>query len=618
MATSKSTINPISGLGSIDTSEIYPAAKEKIDPNVSSLALAPDSAKILANMQKRAAELTSPWHNFQTGLDEMVARTHYDPTQAVDTMEKRRANEAAELQNIGTTMSQVDLFRNQLKGMQDTFGKLSSGQNGGIPRTDVTQIDPNKGEALSIGINGIPIKLSAYDLQNLKHYVDTNDVAGFKEAFKQISNIRGKEAAQTEEMWLRPDAYNSVKVNIVAYDENGNLRKLPEYPLTVKEAYELKEYGMLPKSLSDDGYTTNPPVKKPKVQKKATGGIMKPVQEMSEGSSVAINGANSQPKIDAQQALVNPINNVATSAPTQEYNPSMLENALTALTGSGSAQAASIPDYSWSPAHSLQQQQGEIQSGLSAQQHKQTIQQEKNQAQLESEKKEREEAGMFVGKIGSLASTFDEIERRSNAIINHASKHPEEFAYKEQTGPYSYLLSGVEAAPFINGKNLEQALENIKAKVSGQDTINRRSETQGNADSLGIEYTQEKFAGTGARIGQGLTQIAQNAKNIGVDKPAKTNLINAYMIQATAGKYKDWAKAWQEYKKDNPKNPDPFTFQQSPQYKAVEDKWSTYLDQKLGALEQGKPKDGTKDLDKNGNPIIWKDGKPMRDASYRQ
>ena len=121
----KSSINPISGLASLEPTMVEKT--EKVDPTIQALAsdTGSTSTDILANMQKRAAELTSPWHAFQTGLDSMVARTHYDPTQAIASMDQRKANEAAELQNIGTTKAQVDLLRNQIGSMNQTYGQLS-------------------------------------------------------------------------------------------------------------------------------------------------------------------------------------------------------------------------------------------------------------------------------------------------------------------------------------------------------------------------------------------------------------------------------------------------------------------------------------------------------------
>lgn len=582
--TLKTSVDPIGALASLDkpTDDKTPNA----DPAIVAAATSPDSAAILANMQKRVAELTSPYRSFQSGLDEMVARSQFHPQQALASVQAQKEKEANELQNIGTTMAQVDIMRNQLKGMRDTFSNLTSPIS--AVGKDILQAKP--GENLSINVNGNRLELSPYDVENLKHFVDTNDIKGFNAAFKSIADIQARALADARaKLNIGPEGLETVETSRTVVLPNGQKDTIP-MALTKREIEDWDYKGKFPQRLLDAGYKPLEEYKPPiKVQKKAAGGIMNPINDSS---------------------TVNPMGDVTTSVPAQPYNPKILENVIGAVTGSGNAFAGD-PRTMLSPKALQSQQEYSQQSSLSSQQNQQAIQQAKNQAQLESEKKEREEAGMFVGKIGSLASTFDEIQRRSNAIINHASKHPEEFAYKQQTGPYSYLLEGAGAIPVI-GEKLEPALEGIKAKASGQDTINRRSETQGHADSLGIEYTQEKFAGTGARIGQGLTQIAQNAKNIGVDKPAKTNLVNAYMIQATAGKYKDWAQAWQDYKKENPKNPDPFAFQQSPAYKAVEDKWGLYLDQKLSALEKGVPENGTKDVDKNGNPIIWKDGKAMR------
>jgi hypothetical protein len=422
------------------------------------------------------------------------------------------------------------------------------------------------------------------------------DPAEFKAAFKDMTNINTREQAK----WQGPEAYDSQAISISVIGPDGKPDTI-SVELTKAEKRDLKQ-GIFPKRLSDSGLS---PATIKQKQKKASGGVVLQNHLAGGGQPIQPMGA----EVEVGPLYTDAGVQMPNTAPVRQ--PGMLENALTALSGSGEAQAG---DWRTKFNSKLNQSEQEArqQSQLSEQKSNEVMTQQKNLAQLESEKEERKEAGMFVGKIGSLSSTFDEIERRSNAIINHASKYPEEFAYRQQSGPYSYLLSGVEAAPFIDGAKLANTLEAYKEKASGQDTINRRKETQGNADSLGIEYTQEKFAGTGARIGQGLTKIAQDAKNIGIDKPANTNLINAYMIQATAGKYKDWARAWQDYKKANPNNPDPFNFQTSPEFKAIENKWSTYLDQKLGALEKGIPKDGTEDVDKNGNPIIWKNGKAMR------
>jgi hypothetical protein len=552
MATSKSGINPISGLGSID--EIYPAAKEKVDPNVSSLALAPDSAKILANMQKRAAELTSPWHNFQTGLDEMVARTHYDPTQAINTMAQRRANEAAEIQNIGTTMSQVDLFRNQLKGMQDTFGKLSSGQNGGIPGYDVTQINPSKGETFTLGVNGTPIKLTPYDIQNLKHYVDTNDVAGFKEAFKQISNIRGKEMAVTEELWKQPQASEITKQVETLYYKGKPVTAPIE--LSKLERKLWKEQGVFPQSLADAGYSPRPPEK---VQKKATGGIMKPVQEMADGASVTLEGANYQPEMDTQQASVDPMGNFTTSVPAQEYSPRLLEDALAAVTGSGNAQAQ--PSMS-SDTYS-RTQQGSIDAGL---ENLRTINKEKN-AELEAiAKTEAQKKAEYQGSPEKAENTYKVLKQLKDNSIGY----PHLFNLKG-TGLAGPILSAI--LPEVDASKAGAGNAKSKNDLIAQYTLFNRPEDaakysliSSGATIAGTEFAKNLAQEGNSRLTNMDIGVGSQAKGVGPDMPYAAHMENLArnMEEARIMYYR--GNAFTEWHKKHPRVP-VNEFQNSPEYK---------------------------------------------------
>jgi len=545
------------------------------------LAAGPGTSDILQKMQARVDELTSPWHGFQSALDDMVARARNNPAEALRQRAEQKQQEEQEIQNLGLGLANVDMLRQQLGGIRGglqanapTQGQqMPMGQNQGQAPQQGEQQDPN---AFS-GYNFKGVPLSVYEYQTLKNYSDQADISGFNAAFKAISDIHSRAQAESAANWGR---YDTVDAVVSGTDMNGNYKnfsvKIPKVDLQ-----NWQERGIVPPQLK--GVLREPKIQP--VQAKANGGAIR---------QMAVGG-------DPADAPVMPGSGMQNSA---------LDTALSSIMGSAEAappaqgrvsvSPAPAIDYSMDPAFQKQAQQSALQQ-----------QEQQNQAELKSKEKEREEAGQFVGKISSMASSFDEIQRRANAIIDHASKHPDEFAYKQQTGPYAYLLEGAGAIPYA-GKPIEQALEGVKEKVSGQDTINRRQETQGHANSLGIDYTQEKFGGTGARIGQGLTQIAQNAKNVGIDKPAEVNLVNAYMIYATAGKYKDLASAWQDYQRANPKNPDPFAFQQSPQYKAVEDKWGLFLDQKLNAIRNGTPPDGTKDMDAKGNEIIWQNGKPMR------
>jgi hypothetical protein len=571
------------------------------DPKLLSLAAEqsnkdPKKVNVLSGMMQRMEDLQNPWKRFQGQMDEIVARTHFRPEAAMASVNEQQGRNTTELQNIGTTLAQLKFLQNQQASINNLFkptgsgGAESTGVSGGFGGAGIGGTGGTGGPMLN---GNIPLT----NLENLNLNLIKHDPSLFFPALDKMTNNYSKENAK----WQGPEAYDSQAVPITVRGPDGVVDTI-SVELTKAEIRDLKQ-GIFPSRLRNSGLT---PATIKQKQKNASGGVVLQNHLAGGGQPMQPMGA----EVEVGPLYTDAGVEIPKMAPAVRQ-PGMLENALTALSGSGEAQAGDWRTQ-FDPKLSQSQQEAKQSSELSEQKSGEAMAQEKNKAELESEKEERKEAGMFVGKIGSLSSTFDDIQRRSNAIINHASKHPEEFAYRQQSGPYSYLLSGVKAAPFINGAELANSLEAFKEKASGQDTINRRKETQGNADSLGIEYTQEKFAGTGARIGQGLTKIAQDAKNIGIDKPANTNLINAYMIQATAGKYKDWAQAWQDYKKANPKNPNPFTFQTSPEFKAVENKWSTYLDQKLGALEKGMPKDGTEDVDKNGNPIIWKNGKPMR------
>lgn len=597
MATTKTS----GGLVALSADADAPTQYTPTDPKLLSLAAEeagkdPKKVNVLSGMMQRMEDLQNPWKRFQGQMDEIVARTHFRPEAAMASVNEQQGKNSAELQNIGTTLAQLKFLQNQQAGINNLF--KPAGGAGGVGGTGVSGGFGGAGVGGAGGTGG-PMLNGNIPLTNLEHLnlnLIKNDPNLFYPALKEMTNIYSKENAK----WQGPEGleYQAVPISVTGPDGKPDTISV----LLNKNEIRDLEQGIFPKRLSNSGLTSATIKQK---QKKASGGVVLQNHLAGGGQPIQPMGA----EVEVGPLYTDAGVQMPNTAPIKQ--PGMLENALTALTGSSEAQAGDWRT-KFDPKLSQSQQEARQQSELSEQKSNEAMAQEKNKAQLESEKEERKEAGMFVGKIGSLSSTFDEIERRSNAIINHASKYPEEFAYRQQSGPYSYLLSGVEAAPFIDGAKLANTLEAYKEKASGQDTINRRKETQGNADSLGIEYTQEKFAGTGARIGQGLTKIAQDAKNIGIDKPANTNLINAYMIQATAGKYKDWARAWQDYKKANPRNPDPFTFQTSPEFKAIENKWSTYLDQKLGALKKGIPKDGTEDVDKNGNPIIWKNGTPMR------
>ena len=125
-----------------------------------------------------------------------------------------------------------------------------------------------------------------------------------------------------------------------------------------------------------------------------------------------------------------------------------------------------------------------------------------------------------------------------------------------------------------------------------------------------MDYVRESLANTGARMGLGLTNILAEAKGVGITNTPEQNLLQATKIKYMAKEYQQLAQKWQEYQK-NRVNPDPMAFLSSPEVikiqeetqKRIKDDTEPYLK---------KPKEGTKTVDKNGNEIIWKDGRPMR------
>lgn len=572
--------------------EALPAKpKSAAERSAEVLAAGPDSSDMLQKMQARVDELTSPWHGFQSALDDMVARARNNPEAALRQRAEQKQQEQQDVQSLGMGLANINMMRQQLNSMRGGLQGNVPQQGGQPPQGGQPlqggQQDPNAPSGYNF--KGVP--LTIYEYQTLKNYSDQADISGFNAAFKAISDIHSRAEAEAQ---TSRDNYTPVQGVISGYDKEGKFHNYPG-TYTKKEMEDWSTKGIFPAQFQGTLVSKNPP------QKKAMGGS---VRHMAMGGDPAMAPSapvdNSLPQDIGQASAPNPANAPVMSGSGMQG--SFLDTALSSLMGSAQAAPPAMEHN-----YNIPWQQKEQESELAKQQ-------QKNQAQLKSTEEERKQAADYVGQLGPLSTRFDAVQRRAQMVIDHAAKHPDEFAYRSQAGsPVSYALDFVNAIPYV-GKDLEQAGEGIKEKLSGQETVNRRSLTNGNAQTLGIDYLKEEFGqGTGAKVGATLTQIAQNAKNIGIDKPAMTNLVNAYMIYATAAKQKDAAQAWEEYKRENPNNPDPNTFLSSPKYQAVETKWATFLDNKIGAITRGIPPEGTKDVDKNGNPIVWKDGKPMRE-----
>jgi hypothetical protein len=413
------------------------------------------------------------------------------------------------------------------------------------------------------------------------------DPAEFKAAFKDMTNINTREEAK----FRGPEAYKTSEVDVVAYDKNGKLNSF-RIPLTINEQRDYQN-GILPYQIREAGYLAKPPIKK-----KASGGIM--LQ-----NHLAVGGQPMQPmgaEVEVGPLYTDAGVEIPNTAPVRQ--PGMLENALTALSSPAQAQQVVIPNRQFDP-------QYQRESAISTQKSAETMEQNKNQAELASTTESRKKAGELIASIGAEAIHYKNIEGIAQAIIDAAKEHPKDFGYSSQEDSLlSYPLTALGAIPYLGGPNVQAGAEKIKALAQGEGAVGRRALTNTNAQQLGMDYVRESLANTGAKMGLGLTNILAEAKGVGIANTPEQNLLQATKIKYMAKEYQELAKKWQEYQKKN-RNPDPLAFLSSPEVLAIQEDTQVKIKQDTEPYLK-KPKDGTKSVDKNGNEIIWKDGKYMR------
>lgn len=551
MAT-KSSINPISGLASLE-----PTAVEKVNPTIQALATdkGSTSTDILANMQKRAAELTSPWHAFQTGLDSMMARTHYDPTQAIASVDQRKANEAAELQNIGTTKAQVDLLRNQLSNMNASFNQISG--KGGTPTTaggaptTTTTTTTTKGGAV-VKVDGVDIPFTQDELRVAEGYKLANDWPGYQAYLKERANIYTKanveaknaqdlEKLKTDEEWKRTQGQEITKQVETLYYEGKPVTKPIE--LTKLERKLWKEKGIFPQTLADAGYS---PLPTKKVQKKAMGGIMKPIQHMADGASVGIMG------------------NATTGAPAQQYSPSLLENALTALTGSRSAQAQPSMDSSTYG----RTQQGGIDASL---ENLKSSNKERN-AELEAvAKTEAQKKAEYQGSPEKAENTYKVLKQLKDNSMGYSHL----FNLKG-TGLAGPILSAI--LPDVDSSKASPGNAKSKNDLIAQYTLFNRPEDaakysliNSGATIAGTEFAKNLAQEGNSRLTNMDIGVGSQAKGVGPDMPYAAHMENLARNMEEARIMYHRGNAFTEWNKKNPRTP-VNDFQNSPEYKAASKK----------------------------------------------
>ena len=565
------------------------------DTSVQSLAASPESTDVLANMQKRAEQLSSPWHGLQNALDDMVAHTGYRPSAALEQRALQKSSESQELQNIGMTRAQVEQMKQQMGSMRDTFGQLSGqpqaggsqqSQAGGSQQSQAGgQSQPNQTDISS---------LTPLQLKTLQTFVQRNDVAGFNGALKEFANTNAKAELESKNSWQRMDLIENAP--ILAPD--GKI-----YNVTVtKEEYDRyqKNPKMLPTALGG-----NPTYPGPRAQGKREGGRIQHLALGGQPEPVPM-----APEPYSQDPSTAPAPVGAQAAP----QGSTAENIIGLLSGSGSAQAAppqgNVTVQGWKPPEMANtqnpafQKQGQ-QSGL--QQEQQT-----NEAQLNSLKEERTAAGKFIADLENQSAN-PTVLQNAQEIIDMATKHPEYFGYGYKQDPIGLMMKltgNTEDSKGEAGARESGILSGMKEFFAGEDAMSKRARLDNLAKQLGIAYEKEQFGGTGSKMGAQLTTISQSAKGLSSKFPPEQNIAQAMTVQIVHERNVELAREWDKYK-TTVKNPDPYAFMHTPKIQGIVSKWNLELTDKINKV-MNKPKDGTPDTDKSGNPIIWQNGQPMR------
>ena len=233
-------------------------------------------------------------------------------------------------------------------------------------------------------------------------------------------------------------------------------------------------------------------------------------------------------------------------------------------------------------------------------------QQDINTAKTQSTKEERTKAGDFISKLEENGKRAGDISIAANQVIDHATRRPSDFGITEHAGILPAAIGSVTHLPYVGG-----SLDKAYAKLAlPEESIKERNKTDTNAQKLGLDFAQQMFAGSGARLGAALEKMAIDAKGVGTQYTAESNIMNSAIIRAAAQKAKEQSALWSEYKNSH-ENADPYDFIQSPENQAVEDKYEKQLKQEFPKYFNDKtipPKVGEERPTKSGRMSVW-DGK---------
>ena len=582
MANTASSNAPLSNL---DTNIAAPAQVSFVNPTkpgqLSSIktqtgfVLDPESNKeITANMERLLAERTSPYQKAQAGLDTMLAHTGYLPTERIATNKATQEASQAETYNIAQQLAQLKAAQRIAGRDMTSLLNLVTGSQGKAAAGDPDAIAFNNLDASNRAL--FTEALGRGDTNLARDILAKFAVRESNARLQNLYNIEGGAPVTVNVRW-----------------KDGKT-----YPVTMgkRDATTYSQTGKLPPDLQKDWDRDASPV-----QKAAGGSINNNIKHYEEGKTVQAEEPSTAKKLledlatilsGSSTAEAAPPPPVGTTPPSKGFGvqvfpvdsstavlPKTPVSTGPALTSIASRSGPPIP---------ITQAQSEAESALRRGE-------QSNQANLEATKKAREEAGTYISKITEQALKNDQVQRAASAIINHARQHPEDFAYHMQSDVPGYVTGLTHDLPYVG-----PAVENYVAKIKGGDeAVNRRAATDSNSLKLGIEYAKQELTGSGIRPGAELFRRGAEAKGVGINMPAESNIYNAFLIGSEYGKSADQAKAWNTYKTAEEKAgrvPDPHVFLMSPTNVAIEEKWKKFLNDNLPF--QGLPeKDGRKPLE---------------------
>jgi hypothetical protein len=519
-------------------------ALSAIQPDINAMAADPTSSKsILASMQKRLDDLNNPHQKLEDALQKMHAWTLYDKQPAFKNIDEQQRNRNIEAQNIGNTMAQIGLRRDQLNKNNEFINSLKNPQAQGPNVSAIAQsFDPKNG---TVEINGNAVRLNPMEIQAIANFNDPSlDPKEMYKAFENIVSIHSKADADAK-AGLRGVAGQKPEegYTLTVYDKDGKRYEKNNVTMTPEEYKIYKDFDILPKSFTDRGYFAKPP----KVQKKATGGL---VQGLAGGS---------QP--DPTNA---PLSNL--SAPPTQAQPGILENILNAVVPS--AHAVSNDPNEFNRTHQRQKQTGEIEAGVENLKSENKIRgaELENLAKTEAQKKSE-----YLGSIEPSENTFKTLK----ALKENSLGYPHLFNLKGTglTGPIlSAILPEVDASKSAPGNSKS------KNDLIAQYTLWNRPEDaakyaliSSGATVAGTEFAKNLAKEGSSRLTNLDLGVGSQAKGVGPDMPYAAHIENLAknMEESRIMYYR--GKAFNEWNKKHPLKPTN-EFQNSPEYKEASKK----------------------------------------------